>query len=179
MGKEQRRRAEYRQALRRRLGNGRVGRLGFRRCSTPPDMAAAASYYGPRKLGRFVKRSCRSRPSGCSAGCRFVRPSPIPPCSPTSRSWFSSASKTLRPWRRPSESTTCFQEFAHRVRRRRHREKHALARQARYPLAGHEIARPQGKFHVAEAIAGFVNARLVKCDEARDWTWKERKYPTE
>ena len=35
------------------------------------------------------------------------------------------------------------------------------------------------KFDLQEAIADFVDRRLVKSDEARDWTWKERKYPTD
>jgi pimeloyl-ACP methyl ester carboxylesterase len=33
------------------------------------------------------------------------------------------------------------------------------------------------QFGVADNIAAFIYYRLVKSDESKDWTWKERKYP--
>jgi pimeloyl-ACP methyl ester carboxylesterase len=35
------------------------------------------------------------------------------------------------------------------------------------------------RFHVQDIIANFLSLRLVKSDESKTWTWKERKWPYE
>jgi pimeloyl-ACP methyl ester carboxylesterase len=44
-------------------------------------------------------------------------------------------------------------------------------------LQGTKLLDP--KFNVQGFIADFIDRRLVKSDESRDWTWKERKFPYE
>ena len=44
-------------------------------------------------------------------------------------------------------------------------------------LQGTKLLDP--KFNVQGLIADFVYRRLVKSEESRDWTWKERKFPHE
>jgi pimeloyl-ACP methyl ester carboxylesterase len=44
-------------------------------------------------------------------------------------------------------------------------------------LQGTKLLDP--KFNVSGLIADFVHRRLVKSDESRQWTWKERKFPHE
>ena len=44
-------------------------------------------------------------------------------------------------------------------------------------LQGTKLLDP--KFRVKDLIADFVYRRLVRSDEAREWTWKERKFPHE
>ena len=44
-------------------------------------------------------------------------------------------------------------------------------------LQGTKLLDP--KFNVHGVIADFVHRRLVKSDAAREWTWKERKFPNE
>jgi hypothetical protein len=44
-------------------------------------------------------------------------------------------------------------------------------------LQGTKLLDP--KFKLPEAIAAFVERRLVKTEAAKDWTWRERKFPYE
>ena len=44
-------------------------------------------------------------------------------------------------------------------------------------LQGTKLLDP--KFNLAAVIADFVQRRLVKCEAAKDWTWRERKIPYE
>jgi pimeloyl-ACP methyl ester carboxylesterase len=44
-------------------------------------------------------------------------------------------------------------------------------------LQGTKLLDP--KFNLAAVIADFVNRRLVKNDAAKEWTWRERKFPYE
>ena len=44
-------------------------------------------------------------------------------------------------------------------------------------LQGTKLLDP--KFNVQGLIADFVDRRLVKSDESKEWTWKERKFPYE
>jgi pimeloyl-ACP methyl ester carboxylesterase len=46
-------------------------------------------------------------------------------------------------------------------------------------LQGTRLLDPNLKFDVPGAIAQFIDLRLVKSDEAKEWPWRERKFPHE
>ena len=48
----------------------------------------------------------------------------------------------------------------------------------RHQPARDETARPEVR-RCRGLIADFVNRRLVKSDAAKEWTWRERKFPYE
>ena len=60
-------------------------------------------------------------------------------------------------------------------RRQQDRPENALFRQARHELAGHQAIGPEVQRR--RIIADFIDRRLVKSEESRDWPWQERKVP--
>jgi len=137
-----------------------------------------AVYYGPLKLGRFVKALVLISPEWSFRGLPLRRAAANPAVQ-------SDISMLILAGKRDGKAMGEAKRI-HDVFKRSHPEPTGddkLDKQTLFlggldtSLQGTKLLDP--RFNLGGLIADFVDRRLLKSDESREWTWKERKYPHE
>lgn len=133
-------------------------------------------FYGPLKLGRFVKALVLISPEWTFRGLPLRRATGNPIVQ-------SNISMLILVGKRDGKAMSQAKRI-HGIFERFHPEPTGddkLDRQTLFlggldtSLQGTKLLDP--RFNVAAIIADFIDRRLIKSGESREWTWKERKFP--
>ncbi|MCE5269014.1 MAG: alpha/beta hydrolase [Planctomycetaceae bacterium] len=142
---------------------------------------SGAVYYGPLKLGRFVKALVLISPRWSSPGLPLGQAARNPAVQRDIAMLILVGKEEPREL---SEAKRVYGLFkSSHVEPIDEKDAEKVDRQTLFfgglptSLQGTKLLDP--KFNVQALIADFVYRRLIKSDESRDWTWKERKFPHE
>lgn len=136
------------------------------------------AYYGPRKLGRFVKAVVLISPKWSIPGLPLANVMKVPAVQSDIAIMIlvgKTEVKSLRdakqiynkfePWHSDTSSAV------------KAEDRSLILGKLDTNLQGIKLLDP--KFGVQDYITEFIDRRLIKSDAAREWTWKERKTPTD
>ncbi len=133
-------------------------------------------YYGPLKLGRFVKALVLISPKWSFPGLPLRRATANPAVQSDIAMLILAGKRDSKAMGEAKRIYGVFERF--------HPEPNGddkLDKQTLFlggldtSLQGTKLLDP--RFKLADLIADFVYRRLVKSDESRQWTWKQRKFP--
>jgi pimeloyl-ACP methyl ester carboxylesterase len=136
------------------------------------------AYYGPRKLGRFVKAVVLISPKWSIPGLPLVDVMKVPTVQSDIAIMILVGKTEIKSLRDAKQIYNKFEPWHSDVSGETEAEDRTLILgKLDTNLQGTKLLDP--KFNVQDYIADFVDRRLIKSDASREWTWKERKYPTE
>jgi pimeloyl-ACP methyl ester carboxylesterase len=135
-------------------------------------------YYGPLKLGRFVKALVLISPEWAFRGLPLSRSTRNPVVQSDIAIMILVGQQDSKALSEAKRIHGIFERFHPEPTGDDRLDKKTLFLGGLdTSLQGTKLLDP--KFNVAGLIADFVHRRLVKSDESREWTWKERKFPHE
>jgi alpha-beta hydrolase superfamily lysophospholipase len=135
-------------------------------------------YYGSRKLGRFVKALVLISPKWQVPGLPLNRATKDPAVQADISMLLLVGKKDAKARTEAKRIYGMFERWHPEPTGDNKTDKQTLfLGEFDTNLQGTKLLDPG--FNVQGLIIDFVNRRLIKSDAAREWTWKERKYPTE
>ncbi len=139
---------------------------------------SGAVYYGPLKLGRFVKALVLISPNGSSPGLPLAQAARNPTVQRNIAMLILVGKEDAKEMAEAKRVHGLFKNSHLEPTGEDKNDKKTLFF---WPLPtslqGTKLLDP--KFNVQGLIADFIYRRLLKSEESREWTWKERKFPHE
>jgi alpha-beta hydrolase superfamily lysophospholipase len=135
---------------------------------------AGAVYYGPRKLGRFVKAVVLISPKWSVPGLPLTRALSVPDVQSDISLMILVGKSDPKALREAKQIYNKFEPWHNNpAGNDKVEDKTLIFGKLDTNLQGMKLLDP--KFGVQDYIKDFVEHRLIKSDAAREWTWKERK----
>jgi pimeloyl-ACP methyl ester carboxylesterase len=136
------------------------------------------AYYGPRKLGRFVKAIVLISPRWSVPGLPLANVMKVPAVQSDIAIMILVGKTEVKSLRDAKQIYNKFEPWhSDASGETKAEDKTLILGKLDTNLQGIKLLDP--KFGVQDYITDFVDRRLIKSDAAREWTWKERKSPTE